>query len=46
MNDESPPDLNINVGDEANVGESLNNQKPWFNGMKEFPSVKVLPPNN
>ena len=35
--------LLVNVSDNIKTEESLSNNKPWFNGMKKFSSVKVLP---
>ena len=36
--------MKVNVNDKVETKESLTNNKPWFNGMKQFSSVKVNPP--
>jgi hypothetical protein len=33
----------INTKDNLEVEEKLTNEKPWFNGVKSFSSVKVNP---
>ncbi len=37
-------DLKIKARDNANVGERLATYKRWFNGIKHFFTVKILPP--
>lgn len=34
----------INVSDTTKVTESVTNSKPWFNGVHNFSSVKINPP--
>lgn len=38
-------DLNIKAKDSANVGEKLATYKKWFDGMRRFFTVKILPPS-
>ncbi len=35
--------MKVNVSDSIEAKESLTNNKPWFNGVKQFSSVKVNP---
>jgi hypothetical protein len=35
--------MKVSVSDNVETKECLTNQKPWFNGMKTFSSVKVNP---
>ena len=44
MSEDSPPDLGISVGEEIQTDESLSKYARWFNGMKFFYMVKLLPP--
>lgn len=43
---QNPSDLNICVSDTITITESITNHKWWFNGMKKFTSVKIIPPYN
>lgn len=43
MSDDNPPDLEVIVEEEVDIGESLARWKAWFNGPKHFFTVKVLP---
>lgn len=38
--------LIVSVDDQIVVKDNLNTWKKWFNGMKHFMTVKVLPPRN
>lgn len=43
MSEDNPADLEVEVQEEVEIGESLAKWKPWFNGAKHFFTVKVLP---
>jgi len=36
--------MNVNTADKVDVKENLVNRKPWLGKIKNFPSVKVSPP--
>lgn len=36
--------LLVRVNDKAKAVDNIGMHKPWFNGMKFFHTVKVLPP--
>ena len=36
--------MNVFVDESVYTKESLLNQRPWFNGVKTFSSVKISPP--
>lgn len=36
--------LNVSVSEAVGVRDKLETYKAWFNGMKHFFTVKVLPP--
>ena len=38
-----PTNLSLEVSENIDTKENLTNNKPWFNGLKKFSSVKVLP---
>jgi len=40
----SSEDLEIKVKEEIKVRDELNTYKRWFNGVKHFFTVKILPP--
>jgi len=35
--------MKVKVKDEVKLKEKLTNNKPWFNGMHTFSSVKIIP---
>ena len=43
MKKSKPKNHSVRVSEKIETSENLTNNKPWFNGMKKFSSVKLLP---